>query len=133
MNKFLTAILLVLACSVAHGKGVRKPPSNFEVLTLVAWHEARGEPLHVQKLVVAVVKKRAIMSNKSVYEIVKEPHQFPWQKRITTWRLTQEQAEFGFLVMSKPDVVTNYVYFNQNPHTFTKKNVKIGGLYFAVK
>ena len=130
---FLLLVFCVMPCWAKGGSALVRKPSEFEILTQVAWHEARGEPVYVQQLVLAVVRKRAIMYDMSLYKVVTQKGQFPWTHKLKTWKLTPEQAEWGFQVLSQPRVVTNFVYFNQDPHTFTKKNVKIGGLYFAVK
>jgi len=108
-------------------------PSRFEAVTLIAWYEARGESIKVQNLVVDSAYNRAIISDKSLYEVLKEPKQYPWVAKLKTWRLTTEQAEFGFkLLKHRSPVRSKVVYFNHVPHEFTKKNFKVGNLYFAV-
>ena len=116
------------------GSVAAKEPSRFEVETLAVWYEARGEPLFVQQLVLDVLRNRSYNSHKSLLEVVSESGQFPWRQHVKTWKLTQEQAEFGFRLLQYSDPVrSKFMYFNHVPHTFTKRNVRVGGMYFAVK
>lgn len=102
--------------------------------TLLCWYEARGQSLQVQQLVLDTARNRVKMSHKSLYKVLTAPHQYSWAEHLTTWKLTQEQAQFGFKMLENSKVVrSKYVYFNDSPLSFTKKNVKIGGLYFAVR
>lgn len=98
------------------------------------WHEARSESLQVQQKVLDVLRNRAKISGKSLYKVATEKGQYPWATRIKTWKLSTEQAEFGFKFLSgRSPINSGYFYFNQVPHDFTKKNVKHGALYFAVR
>lgn len=110
-----------------------KEPTRFEMETIAVWHEARGEPLFVQQLVLDTIRNRQYNSSKSLEQVLSQRGQFSWHKRIKTWKLNQEQAEFGFRLMQYSNPVrSKYKYFNQIPLDFTKKNVKRGNLYFSV-
>lgn len=121
--------MMLVSCAVS-----AKAPSRFEMETLLCWHEARGQSLQVQQLVLDTARNRAKMSHKSLYEVLTVPHQYSWAAHLKTWKLTQEQAKFGFRLLENSKVVrSKYVYFNDSPLSFTQKNVKVGGLYFAVR
>lgn len=109
-------------------------PTRFACESLAVWYEARGEPFHVQQKVLDVVRNRAYSSGKTVCEVLQEPNQFPWHRKLKTWKLSTEQAEFGFKLLERSSPVrSGFMYFNTVPHSFTQKSVKRGNLYFAVK
>ena len=126
-------LCLLLCSSEVCGRVSDNGPSRFEIETITVWHEARGEPLFVQQLVLDVLRNRAYNSNKSLLEVVSESGQFPWRQQVKTWKLTQEQAEFGFRLLQYSDPVrSNFLYFNTIKHDFGKKTKKFGRLYFSV-
>lgn len=129
MKGWLFVALLLLCGSVE-----AKEPTRFEAETLMLWHEARGERIDVQQKTLDVLRNRAKMCNCSLHKVLIQKGQYPWTKKVRSWRLTQKQAEFGFKFLSKRSPISSgYKFFNHEPLEFTQKNVKHGGLYFAVK
>lgn len=109
-------------------------PTRFELETQLIWHEARSEPLEVQQLVLDTARNRSTMCSCSLQNVLTKKGQYPWATRLKTWKLSTEQAEFGFKFLSKRSPVNSgYVFFNHVPLDFTKKNVKHGNLFFAVR
>jgi len=130
---WVSLLLGLLLSSEVCARVSDKVPSRFQLETIAVWHEARGEPLFVQQLVLDTIRNRQYNSGKSLREVLSQRGQFNWHKRIKTWKLTQEQAEFGFKLLAYSSPVRSpYKFFNQIPLDFTKKNVKRGNLYFSV-
>lgn len=97
------------------------------------WYEVRGESVDVQQKTLDVLRNRSKMCSCSLYRVLTQPNQYPWARKLKTWKLSQEQAEFGFKFLSKRSPISSgYKFFNHVPLEFTKKNVKHGNLYFAV-
>ena len=87
-------------------------------LTLNIYHEARGEPEIGQLAVAHVTLNRAADDQKSVAEVVKEPHQFSWtfqKKPYVPLELNtlQESLRVAIKAMTTPDFTGGSTFYHR--------------------
>lgn len=106
--------------------------SSLMCLALTIYHEARGEPVIGQQAVAEVVLNRADKRDKSVCQVVYEPHQFSWSnkkgvpKPSENWDSSVKLAR-SYLDGDKQTSITNgaqYFHTNSIPLNCKAKNVK---------
>lgn len=64
--------------------------------------------------------------------MVRERGQFPWARRLKSWKLSEEQLTGLFKVANmKPVLGNNYLFFNRKKHKWGKQSVRVGHLWFS--
>ena len=141
MNKFLTAILLVLACSMAHGKGlpnkaVRKHPSNLQCAVRTLVRECAGCSLKGTKAVLETLQNRSRVEHKNYCQVVMAKGQWPWAATQKDWHFTEKELQRYFDVLQYPPVVGKAGwYFNTKrfPKGYGKLLLKVDGHFYYSK
>ena len=92
--------------------------STLLCLSLAIYHEARGEPEKGQYAVAEVIINRSKDRNKTICDVVYEPHQFSWTKRhgrnipkkSEAWLKSQHVAQQS--IKTKTNFTNGSLYFN---------------------
>jgi spore germination cell wall hydrolase CwlJ-like protein len=82
-------------------------------LTLALYHEARSEPIKCQALVADVIINRSIYRNKTIKEIILQPHQFSFNKKAKMLDKKSKEIAFTIAVSKQYFIPTNnYQYYH---------------------
>lgn len=121
--------------------------AEIECLARTIYHESRGEPLAGQMAVAwtALNRKKDANFPKTICSVIKQPNQFPWEKKglkIRDWETYNANVRLAQTLFYRHTIedvpkeigqAKNALYFNVAPLAINLPKIKIGKHTFYIK